>query len=53
MMLQALDEFQSQNDVTLEKVTKIPLEGEGTIDRRVEKCVSAFDFIVDFIVQII
>ncbi|KAJ8690909.1 hypothetical protein PTI98_012305 [Pleurotus ostreatus] len=37
MMLQALDEFQSQNDVTLEKVTKIPLEGEGTIDRRVEK----------------
>ncbi|KAF9494681.1 hypothetical protein BDN71DRAFT_1392831 [Pleurotus eryngii] len=37
MMLQALDEFQSQNGVTLEKVTKIPLEGEGTIDRRVEK----------------
>ncbi|KAF4568665.1 hypothetical protein EYR36_010678 [Pleurotus pulmonarius] len=37
MMLQALDEFQLQNNVTLEKVTKIPLEGEGTIDRRVEK----------------
>ncbi|KAL0580872.1 hypothetical protein V5O48_001164 [Marasmius crinis-equi] len=37
MMVQALEEFQEVHGVKLEKVTKIPLEGEGTIDRRVEK----------------
>lgn len=39
MMAQALEEFEGEYDVSLEKVTKIPLEGEGTIERRVEKCV--------------
>ncbi|KAJ8514671.1 hypothetical protein ONZ45_g7817 [Pleurotus djamor] len=37
MMVQALDDFQAQAGVTLNKVTKIPLEGEGTIDKRVER----------------
>ncbi|KAF8326783.1 hypothetical protein F5887DRAFT_1274821 [Amanita rubescens] len=37
MMVQALEEFQSEHNVKLEKVTKIPLEGEGTINRRVDK----------------
>ncbi|KAK1234538.1 hypothetical protein PQX77_002261 [Marasmius sp. AFHP31] len=37
MMVQALEEFQEVHGVKLEKITKIPLEGEGTIDRRVEK----------------
>jgi hypothetical protein len=36
-MLQALDEFQEKHDVKLTKITKIPLEGEGTINKRVEK----------------
>ncbi|THU85880.1 hypothetical protein K435DRAFT_684718 [Dendrothele bispora CBS 962.96] len=37
MTVQALEQFQSQHNVRLDKITKIPLEGEGTIDRRVEK----------------
>ncbi|KAL0068380.1 hypothetical protein AAF712_004458 [Marasmius tenuissimus] len=37
MMVQALEEFQEVHGVKLEKITTIPLEGEGTIDRRVEK----------------
>ncbi|KAF5358772.1 hypothetical protein D9758_008574 [Tetrapyrgos nigripes] len=37
MMVQALEVFQEKHGVRLEKITKIPLEGEGTIDRRVEK----------------
>ncbi|PFH48803.1 hypothetical protein AMATHDRAFT_149104 [Amanita thiersii Skay4041] len=37
MMTQALEDFQTEHGVKLEKVTKIPLEGEGTIKRRVEK----------------
>ncbi|KAK0199800.1 hypothetical protein DFS33DRAFT_1267576 [Desarmillaria ectypa] len=37
MTLQALDEFQARHDVKLEKVTGIPLEGEGTIGGRVNK----------------
>ncbi|KAJ3756772.1 hypothetical protein EV360DRAFT_47409 [Lentinula raphanica] len=40
MMEQALEEFQSTHGVKFDKVTKIPLEGEGTIDRRVEKLYS-------------
>ncbi|EAU87248.2 hypothetical protein CC1G_12689 [Coprinopsis cinerea okayama7 len=36
MMEQALREFEDAHGVQLEKVTKIPLEGEGTIQRRVE-----------------
>lgn len=39
MMCQALEVFQEQHKVRLEKVTQIPLEGEGTINKRVEKCV--------------
>ncbi|KAI0295125.1 hypothetical protein B0F90DRAFT_1820697 [Multifurca ochricompacta] len=37
MMCQALEVFQEQNRVQFEKVTQIPLEGEGTISKRVEK----------------
>ncbi|KAJ6574937.1 hypothetical protein B0H19DRAFT_1126451 [Mycena capillaripes] len=37
MMVSALEEFQSNYNVSLDKITRIPLEGEGTIDRRVEK----------------
>ncbi|KAJ3852998.1 hypothetical protein EV368DRAFT_39790 [Lentinula lateritia] len=37
MMEQALAEFQSTHGLKFDKVTKIPLEGEGTIDRRIEK----------------
>ncbi|KAG5641460.1 hypothetical protein DXG03_005137 [Asterophora parasitica] len=37
MMVQALEEFQEQNGVKLEKITKVPLEGEGTIEGRVAK----------------
>lgn len=36
-VVQALDEFQDKHRVKLTKITKIPLEGEGTINRRVEK----------------
>ncbi|KAE9410289.1 hypothetical protein BT96DRAFT_912514 [Gymnopus androsaceus JB14] len=37
MMEQALEEFQSAHGVKFDKITKIPLEGEGTINGRVEK----------------
>ncbi|KAK0186507.1 hypothetical protein F5146DRAFT_1066176 [Armillaria mellea] len=37
MTLQALEEFQARYNVKLEKVTGIPLEGEGTIGGRVDK----------------
>ncbi|KAI6161008.1 hypothetical protein EDD17DRAFT_1591508 [Pisolithus thermaeus] len=36
-VVQALDEFQEKHNVKLTKITKIPLEGEGTINRRVDK----------------
>jgi hypothetical protein len=39
MMCQALEVFQEQHGVQIEKVTQIPLEGEGTISKRVEKYV--------------
>lgn len=39
MMVVALEEFQSTYNVSLDKITRIPLEGEGTIDRRVDKYV--------------
>jgi len=35
--MQALDAFQEKHHVKLKKITKIPLEGEGTINKRVEK----------------
>jgi hypothetical protein len=37
MMVQAIEDFQEIHKVKLQKITKIPLEGEGTIERRVEK----------------
>ncbi|KAF8969681.1 hypothetical protein BDZ97DRAFT_213140 [Flammula alnicola] len=37
MMEQALQEFEKEHDVKLEKITKIPLEGDGTIEKRVER----------------
>jgi hypothetical protein len=37
MMVQAIEEFQETHKVRLQKITKIPLEGEGTIERRVDK----------------
>ena len=36
----ALHQFESEHGVELEKITKIPLEGDGTIDVRVERYVS-------------
>jgi hypothetical protein len=41
MMERALDEFQARHNVKLDKVTLCPLEGEGTIAARVDKCVLA------------
>ncbi|KAJ6604479.1 hypothetical protein DFH09DRAFT_1122837 [Mycena vulgaris] len=41
MMVEALEQFQATYSVTLDKITRIPLEGEGTIDRRVEKLYTA------------
>lgn len=38
-MADALDFFQEEHKVKLDKVTKIPLEGEGTINRRIERYV--------------
>ena len=37
MMVQALEEFQAEHGVAFDKITKVPLEGEGTIDGRVLK----------------
>lgn len=37
MMETAVLQFMEERGVTLEKLTSIPLEGEGTIDHRVEK----------------
>src|SRR5260221_12605278 len=39
MMCQALEVFQEQHSVRIEKVTQILLEGEGTISKRGDKCV--------------
>lgn len=41
MMEQALEEFQITHGVKFDKITKIPLEGEGTINGRVEKYVAS------------
>jgi hypothetical protein len=38
MMVAALEAFQAQHGVQLESITEIPLEGEGTIEHRVNKC---------------
>ena len=40
MMVQALENFQREHNVVFDKVTQIPLEGEGMIEKRVEKCVA-------------
>ena len=38
MMEQALVEFEGEYGVKFDKITKVPLEGDGTIERRVERC---------------
>jgi len=40
MTEQALREFEDEQGVKFDKITKVPLEGDGTIERRVERCVS-------------
>ena len=37
MTERALQHFEDQHGVKFEKITKIPLEGDGTIDKRVER----------------
>jgi hypothetical protein len=37
MMIKALEQFQDEHGVKLEKITPIKLEGEGTINRRVDR----------------
>ncbi|KZT21741.1 hypothetical protein NEOLEDRAFT_1072918 [Neolentinus lepideus HHB14362 ss-1] len=37
MMCQALKDFEERHQIKLDKVTRIPLEGEGTIGKRVER----------------
>lgn len=37
MTEQALQQFEDEHGVKLEKITKIPLDGEGTIGQRVER----------------
>lgn len=44
MMETAVQEFMDKQGVTLEKVTSMPLEGDGTIERRVEKYVFSILF---------
>lgn len=39
MMEQALEEFQQEQNIKFEKVTLMPLEGEGTISHRMKKFV--------------
>ncbi len=42
MVEQALLEFEAEHDSKFEKISIIPLEGEGTIEKRVEKYVQLF-----------
>ena len=37
MTVQALQDFEDTHGVKLEKITKVPLEGDGTIEHRVDK----------------
>jgi len=39
MTEQALVEFEGKYGVKFDKITKVPLEGDGTIERRVERWV--------------
>ena len=41
MTERALHHFENEHGVKLEKITKIPLEGDGTIDKRVERYASS------------
>ncbi|KAJ7102104.1 hypothetical protein B0H15DRAFT_311750 [Mycena belliarum] len=52
MMVEALEQFQASYNVSLEKITRIPLEGEGTIDRRVEKLYAALTSNADWMADI-
>jgi hypothetical protein len=37
MTVQALQDFEDTHGVKLEKITMVPLEGDGTIEHRVDK----------------
>lgn len=37
MMNAAVEKFAEERGVTFDRITKIPLEGEGKIERRVQK----------------
>lgn len=39
MTCDALASFEEEHGIKFAKVTRIPLEGDGTISRKVEKCV--------------
>ena len=41
MTERALHHFENEHGVKLEKIAKIPLEGDGTIDKRVERYASS------------
>lgn len=43
MTERALQHFEDEHGVKLEKITKIPLEGDGTIDKRVERYASSIE----------
>jgi len=47
MMGSALEEFEKEYGVAFEKITLVPLEGEGTIEKRVDK--SVIPYISSFI----
>ena len=38
-MYDALKSFAEEQGIVFKKITKIPLEGEGMIEQRVQKCV--------------
>lgn len=39
MTCTALEQFEEEHDFKFKKITKIPLEGDGTIERKVDKYV--------------
>jgi hypothetical protein len=53
MAVQALEEFQDKHNVKLSKITKIPLEGEGTISRRVDKYVHILNKISTILITVL
>ena len=41
MMCQALEQFEQEHGFKFKKITRVPLEGDGTIERKVSKYVWA------------